>query len=314
MGAATSDDAAVWRLTANRALIATVDFFTPIVDDAFTWGAIAATNAASDVYAMGGRPLFALNVVAWPRERLPLDLLGDALAGAAEAASGGGWIVAGGHTVDGEEPLIGQAVIGEVHPDRILTNAGAKRGQAIVLTKALGTGLLATAVKRSTQADIQPGGLWAEAYDDAIASMTRLNSRAAEVAQLAGASAATDITGFGLLGHLQRVASESGACLNIDADAVPHLTGADALLDAGFVPGGTLRNLDFVEPSVNAVARVDWERLRFLFADPQTSGGLAFFCDPAAAETAVQELRRDGHAAAVIGRVAEGSPGTIVVR
>ena len=212
--------------------------------------------------------------------------------------------------------MIGQAVVGEVHPDRILTNAGARPGQAVVLTKAIGTGLLATAVKRSDPADIERGGPWAVAYDAAIASMIRSNSRAADVAQLASATAATDITGFGLLGHLQRVASESAVCIQLDADAVPRLPGAESLIEAGFVPGGTMRNLDFLQASVAGGARADWNVLRYLLADPQTSGGLAFFCDPAAADSAVEELRRDGHPAAVIGHVAEakGRAGTIVVR
>ena len=314
MGTATGDDAAVWRLSADRALIATVDFFTPLVEDPFTWGAIAATNAASDVYAMGGRPLFALNVVAWPRERLPLDILGDALAGAADAAARGGWLVVGGHTVDGEEPLLGQAVIGEVHPDHLLTNAGARPGQSIVLTKALGTGLVATAVKRSPATAISADGVLYDAYTAAVSSMTLLNGRAAAVAQSFGATAATDITGFGLLGHLQRVAAESAVHIELHGDAVPRLTGAEALIAAGFVPGGTLRNLEFLEPHISGQGRSDWDEIRYLLADPQTSGGLAFFCDPAAAVTAVQELALDGHAAAVIGTVTDGPAGTIAVR
>ena len=282
------------------------------MDDARTWGQIAAANAASDVYAMGGRPLFALNVVAWPRDRLSLELLGDALLGAEEVAQRGGWIIAGGHTVDGEEPLLGQAVIGEAHPDRLLTNAGARVGEVVVLTKGLGTGLLATAVKRLDASAISNGGQLHVAYAAAVASMTLLNAQAAEAALAVGASAVTDVTGFGLLGHLSRLATESAVSIRLEADAIPRLSGAEALLDAGFVPGGTHRNLDHVSRVVNATHK-DWDRLRLLLADPQTSGGLLFTTGRVGAESAVQELRGSGHQAEIIGVVTEDQPGSITV-
>jgi selenide, water dikinase len=303
----------VWRRPDGRALIATVDFFTPLVDDARTWGEIAAANAASDVYAMGGRPLFALNIVAWPRERLSLDLLGEVLAGGGATAESGGWFVVGGHTVDGDEPLYGQAVIGEVVGETLLTNAGARAGQALVLTKALGTGLLATAVKRSPADAVAPGGSLADAYHAAVDSMRRLNDVAAEAARQAAATAATDVTGFGLVGHLGRLARASGLQAEVVLDALPLLPGAERLRDEGHVPGGTGRNLEdlggrlrWTDPSAAA-------RWADLVADPQTSGGLLFACAPAAASDAVAELRRSGHAAAVIGRLADGEAGAITL-
>ncbi len=265
----------MWRRPDGRALVATADFFTPIVDDARTWGRIAAANAASDVYAMGGSPLFALNLVAWPRDTLPLDLLGEVLAGGAEVAAAGGWVVAGGHTVDGAEPMYGQAVIGEVDADRVLTNAGGRAGDALVLTKPLGTGLVATMVKHRAPADVAPGGASHDLYERAVAEMTRLNDVAARVALAAGTRCATDVTGFGLLGHLQRLAAASGVGARVELAAVPVLAGAWDLLDAGLVPGGTLRNLEHVRPWVTAAGADVGERELTLLADAQTSGGPA---------------------------------------
>src|SRR5690349_335686 len=256
VGTEWGDDAAVWRRPDGRLSIATIDFFTPIVDDPRHWGAIAAANAASDVYAMGGTPLFALNVVAWPRDHLSLDLLGEVLQGAREIADAGGWLIVGGHSVDGAEPLFGQAVMGETSTDRLLTNAGGRPGHVLVLTKALGTGLVATAVKRSDPSALEPGGPLAPSYAAAIASMTTLNADAARVAVAASASAATDVTGFGLLGHLHKLALASGVEARVRVDAVPRLPGVEALLAAGQVPGGTGRNQAFVRPFLDpSVAR-----------------------------------------------------------
>jgi selenide,water dikinase len=302
----------VWRRPDGRALVATADFFTPIVDDARTWGRIAAANAASDVYAMGGTPLFALNLTVWPRERLPLEVLGDVLAGGADVAADGGWVVAGGHTVDGEEPMYGQAVVGEVDAEAILSNAGARAGEALVLTKPLGTGLVATMVKRCDPVAIAPGGDRAAAYEAAVAQMTRLNDVAARVALASEASAATDVTGFGLLGHLQKLALASGVSAHLDLEAVPVLPGAWALLDAGYVPGGTQRNLAFVREHVRADGSVT-DRELTLLSDAQTSGGLLFTCPEAAAEDAVSELRRTGHVAARVGRLGDGRAGSVRV-
>ncbi len=310
MGTETGDDAAVWRLGKGRALISTADFFAPVVDDPHTWGRIAATNAASDVYAMGGTPRFGLNLVAWPHGDLPLEVLTEVLAGGAAAAADGGWAVVGGHTVDGPEPMYGQAVTGEADEESLLTNAGAQPGQSLVLTKPLGTGLLATAVKRSGPEAIEPGGWLAEAYAAGVAEMTRLNDEAASAALEAKATAATDITGFGLLGHLQKLATASGVGAVIRAEEVPLLPAVWELLDQGFVPGGTARNLDHVRPWVRGS---DDQRTLTMLADAQTSGGLLFCCPPAAAAEAVARLMAAGHAAAVIGEVSASDPGAVVV-
>ena len=310
MGTETGDDAAVWRIGEGRALISTADFFAPVVDDPHTWGRIAATNAASDVYAMGGTPRFGLNLVAWPHGDLPLEVLTDVLAGGAAAAADGGWAVAGGHTVDGPEPMYGQAVTGEADEESLLTNAGAQPGQSLVLTKPLGTGLLATAVKRSGPEAIEPGGWLAEAYAAGVAEMTRLNDEAASTALEAKATAATDITGFGLLGHLQKLATASGVGAVIRTEEVPLLPDAWEMLDQGFVPGGTARNLDHVRPWVRGS---DNQRILTMLADAQTSGGLLFCCPPAAAAEAVARLIAAGHAAAVIGEVSASDPGAVVV-
>jgi selenide,water dikinase len=308
VGAETGDDALVWRRPSGQALVATVDFFTPVVDDARTWGRIAAANAVSDIYAMGGSPLFALNLVAWPRDQLPLDLLSEVLLGGEETAEEGGWVVAGGHTVDGPEPMYGQAVVGEVDPASMLTNAGGQAGDALVLTKAIGTGLVATAVKRCEPSEVASGGKLAEAYEAALAGMTRLNAEAAATARASGATAGTDVTGFGLLGHLHKLAAASNLAAVIDVEAVPVLPGAWELLEAGFVPGGTDRNREFFEPWVE---KTDDERVLTMLCDAQTSGGLLFACRPEAAAAAVAELCGTGHAAAVVGQLLEGAPGSI---
>ncbi len=292
----------MWRRPDGRALVATVDVFTPIVDDAATWGRIAAANAASDVYAMGGTPLFALAFAAWPRDELPLALLTDVLRGGEEVAATGGWVVAGGHTIDGPEPLYGQVVIGEVDESALLTNTGARPGDVLVLTKPVGTGLLATAVKRRAPADVAPGGPLADVYAAAVASMTRLNAAAARVGSRNGATAATDVTGYGLLGHLAELCAGSGVDARLDVRAVPRLPGLDALVAAGEVPGGTRRNLDHVRPQLVAEG-LDEDDL-IVLADAQTSGGLLLALpDEGAAARAVAELRADAHDAAVVGRL-----------
>ncbi len=225
VGSATGDDAGVWRLDADRALVLTTDFFTPIVDDARTWGRIAAVNAVSDVYAMGGTPLIALNLVAWNVDELSMDLLGEVLAGAGDVAVEAGFAIIGGHSVDDPEPKYGLAVVGEAHPDRLLTNAGLRPGQVLVLTKALGTGIVSTAVKRG----VAP----ADVAEAAVASMLRLNADASRAALAAGATGATDVTGFSLLGHLGRMAIESGVDVVLDVAAVPVLDGVRDLAAAG---------------------------------------------------------------------------------
>lgn len=276
----------------DRAIVATVDFFTPIVDDPATWGAIAAANALSDVYAMGARPLFALNLVGWPREALPFELLGEVLRGAGEVARRAGCAIVGGHSIDDAEPKFGMAVIGEAHPDRLLTNAGARPGDALVLTKPLGTGILTTALKR--------GDLGEDDLAEAVAVMTTLNAGAARAALAVGASAATDITGFGLLGHLGNLLAASGVGARVSAGAVPLLTGVRELATRGIVPGGSRRNRE-------AAAATEWdpavdEALRVILTDAQTSGGLLLAVAPERVESLVEHLRSEATpAVAVIG-------------
>jgi selenide, water dikinase len=302
----------VWRRPDGRALVATVDVFTPIVDDAATWGRIAAVNAASDVHAMGATPLFALAVAAWPRDRLPLELLSDVLEGGQDAAAEGGWIVGGGHTIDGAEPLYGQAVIGEVDPDRLLTNAGARPGDALVLTKPLGTGLLATAIKRRPAAAVAPGGELGDLYVAGVREMTRSNGRAAALALEFGAHAATDVTGFGLLGHLRELARASGLTAHLDQARVPRFAGIEALLATGEVPGGTRRNLAHVRPHLDAGGVGDDTLL--LLADAQTSGGLIVALPEDRAAVLADTLAGEGHAAAVVGALSDdGEAGRITL-
>lgn len=304
--AATRDDAAVFRLSDDRALVATVDFFTPIVDDAAAWGAIAAANALSDVYAMGATPLFALNLVGWPREQLPFDLLGEVLAGAYGVMERARCLVLGGHSVDSVEPLVGMAVVGEVHPDRMLTNAGACAGDVLVLTKPLGTGLLATALKR--------GALLETGMAEAVRSMTTLNEGAARAALRVGVSAATDVTGFGLLGHLAHMLEASRVAAEVAYESLPILSHAWNLAARGIVPGGTERNL------AAAWERTTWaddlrEADRILCVDAQTSGGLLLAVPQENEPALVQALRDEGTpAAAVIGRIVGGEGGRIVVK
>ena len=298
VGLATGDDAAVWRIGRGRALVLTADFITPVVDDARTWGRIAATNSVSDVYAMGGRPLLALNLVAWNSEELSNDLLTQVLAGGEDAARACGFVVGGGHTVDDPEPKYGMAVVGEVNPSRMLTNTRLRPGNALVLTKPLGTGVISTAIKR--------GEARAEVVDRAVREMTRSNEAAAAAAMRHGATAATDVTGFGLLGHGLRMAQESGVDLEISIGEVPLIEGARELAALGIVPGGTARNLDWVSTSLDTGDVSDVPVT--LLADAQTSGGLLLgMVSHDAGRAAVTELRLSGHSAAVIGRVTEGS-------
>lgn len=260
VGLDDGDDAGVVRIDACTAVISTADFFTPVVDDAYDFGRIAAANALSDVYAMGGRPVMAVNLVGWPRDVLPTELLREVLRGGLDVAREADCHVAGGHSIDDPEPKYGMAVTGIGHPDRLLRNDAAQAGQAISLTKPLGVGVLNNRHKST-----------GEIFDNAIASMVTLNRAACEAAVNAGLKAATDVTGFGLLGHLYKMARASGVTAVVDAAAVPYLDGARAALAAGYVSGGTRRNLDWVRPHLSASVSED-ELL--LLADAQTSGGL----------------------------------------
>ena len=297
VGAATGDDAAVYRLDDGRALVVTAAFIPPVVADARMWGRVAAATAGSDVYAMGGRPLLALNLVGWNSEELSIDLLAEVLLGAQDVASEGGFVIAGGHTVDDPEPKFGLAVVGEADPDQLLTNTGFRPGDVLVLTKPLGIGVITTAIKAGTAPD--------DVVHGALDCMTRLNAEAARVALDAGATGATDVTGFGLLGHLGRAVMESGVDAEIDVGAVPLLEGARALAETGSIPGGSRRNLAWVDERLDRGNHDELDVL--LLADAQTSGGLVFGASPAAAHEALDRLEETGHTASVIGRVAEGN-------
>jgi selenide,water dikinase len=305
VGAEEGDDAAVLRLDARQALVLTTDFFTPIVDDARDWGRIAAANALSDVYAMGGRPILALNLTAWPAADLPVELLAEVLRGGAEVAAEAGCPVVGGHSIDDPEPKYGLAVVGLADPARLLTIARARPGDRLVLTKPLGTGVVATAVKRG---DPDPAAVAA-----AVASMTTLNRDAAEAAVAAGVEAATDVTGFGLLGHLHRMLRASGVAGEVHAARVPFLPGAAELAAAGFVSGGSRNNQAYLgdhvelEPGLPPVVAT-------LLHDAQTSGGLLLSVPAGALGDLVADLRRRRIEPAVVGRVVEGTPGRLAVR
>ncbi|HEX5616114.1 MAG TPA: selenide, water dikinase SelD [Acidimicrobiia bacterium] len=305
VGFDTSDDAAVYRLRDDLAIVVTTDFFTPIVDDPYDWGRVAATNALSDVYAMGGTPLLALNLVAWPREGLPFDLLARVLDGGAQVARDAGCLVAGGHSIDDAEPKYGLAVVGTVHPDEVLTNSGAQPGDAIVLTKPIGLGVISTALKREVATD--------EHLTRALEVMTALNATARDAALEVGVHAATDVTGFGLLGHLREMAVGSGVGVDLHADRVPVIDGVRDLIAAGMVAGGTQRNHAFVRPDVSFGDLPEPEQL--LLADAQTSGGLLLSVAADRADALVDALeQRATLAAAVVGRTTADDPGRIRVR
>jgi len=304
VGLDTADDAAVYRLTDDVAVVVTTDFFTPIVDDPYDWGRIAATNALSDVYAMGGAPLLALNLVAWPREGLPFELLARVIDGGSDVVRQAGALVGGGHSIDDPEPKFGLAVVGTVDPARVLTNRAARVGDALVLTKPIGLGVISTAVKRNAA----PHALVA----DAVRIMTTLNAGARDAALEQGdvVHAATDVTGFGLLGHLREMLVASGVAADVDAGAVPVIDGVRALVDAGMVAGGTQRNHAFVGESVDWNGLPEHEQL--LLADAQTSGGLLLAVASDAADDLVAALvRNDTLAASVVGTTRAGPPGTM---
>jgi selenide,water dikinase len=287
----------VWRLAADRALVVTADFITPVVDDARTWGRIAACNSVSDIYAMGGKPLFALNLVGWNSQELPTELLGEVLAGAEMTGRECGYVTIGGHTVEDPEPKFGLVVVGEAPPGQLLTNRGLRDGDALVLTKRLGTGVITTAIKRG----LAPG----PAAAAAIESMTTPNASAAAAALAAGATGGTDVTGFGLLGHLGQMAEASGADVRLDTAAIEFLPGARELAGQDLLPGGTRRNLAWVRDRLDPGGATELTLL--LLADAQTSGGLLFGADPERAAGAVAGLTGSGLPAAVIGAARRGT-------
>ena len=262
VGLDDGDDASAVRVREDLAVLSTADFFTPVVDDAYDWGRIAAANALSDIYAMGGTPVTAINLVGWPREKLPMELMTEVLRGGLDVAAQAKCPVAGGHSIDDPEPKYGMAVTGIAHPDELMRNDSAEVGLPLTLTKPIGVGILNNRHKQT-----------GEYFDEAVATMTELNADAARAAVAAGVKAATDVTGFGLLGHLFKMCRASGVGAVIDAAAVPRLGGVDESIASGYVSGGTRRNLDWVRPNLTTEDSVTEDEL-FLLADAQTSGGL----------------------------------------
>ncbi len=307
VGLQTSDDAAVYKLSDDLALIQTVDFFPPVVDDPFAYGGIAAANAMSDVYAMGGEVTLGLNIAAWP-DTLPTEGLSRIFAGGAAKMAEAGAIIAGGHTVTDDEPKYGICVTGTIHPARILTKAGARAGDRLYLTKAIGTGIVLTALKHEAADE----GHVAEA----TASMLRLNRLASQLAQEVGVNACTDITGFGLVGHAAEMAGKSGVRLRIAVEAVPFLSGALEYAELGFVPGGIGRNRDhFSTPGPHAVVLPAGLRrsLDDLLHDPQTSGGLLLSLPAERAAALEAAFAREKAPLWAIGEVVEGGGVEVVV-
>lgn len=303
VGIETSDDAAVYQISDTQAIVATTDFFMPVVDDPFDFGSIAATNAISDVYAMGGTPLFALALVGMPIDKLPVETIRAILEGGESVCKRAGIPIAGGHSIDSVEPIYGLVAIGLVDPRRLKRNADAKPGDKIVLGKGLGVGIYSAALKKEK--------LTQDHYAAMLASTTQLNTPGPKLAQLAGVRALTDVTGFGLLGHLLEVCKGSNVAAQLDWRAVPLLPGAAALAGEGFVTGASKRNW------ASYGARVDLGSLgeteRWLLCDPQTSGGLLVTCAPDAVDEVLGLFHADGFArAAVIGETVDGAPGVTV--
>jgi len=304
VGIESSDDAAVWRLNDEQAIVATTDFFMPIVDDPYEFGRIAATNAISDVYAMGGRPLFALALVGMPIDKLPHDTIRKILAGGDAAARTAGIPIAGGHSIDAQEPIYGLVAIGVVDPRKVKKNNAARAGDVLVLGKGLGVGIYSAALKK----DALPEA----GYRAMIDSTTRLNTPGTELGELDGVHAMTDVTGFGLLGHALEIARGSGLRAQVAFDALPVLEGADDLARAGFVTGASGRNWASYGGGVELFdGCADWQRA--ILTDPQTSGGLLVACAPEAVDAVMGVFRRHRFGqAAVIGGLAAGAAGVTV--
>jgi selenide,water dikinase len=300
VGIETADDAAVYKLNDEQALIATTDFFMPIVDDPFDFGRIAATNAISDVYAMGGTPIMALALVGMPVNKLPLDTIGKIIQGGESICAEAGIPIAGGHTIDSVEPIYGLVVMGLVHPSKVKRNADARAGDVLILGKPLGVGVLSAALKKDR--------LDADGYAAMIANTTKLNKPGKPLAELAGVHALTDVTGFGLLGHLLELARGAKLTAHLDMASIPLLPGVEQLAHDGFFTGASGRNWDAYGMDVELGAGVG-DTQRVLLTDPQTSGGLLVSCDPASVDEVLALFAREGFGhAAVIGRMEAGAP------
>jgi selenide,water dikinase len=300
VGIETADDAAVYKLNDEQALIATTDFFMPIVDDPFDFGRIAATNAISDVYAMGGTPIMALALVGMPVNKLPLDTIGKIIQGGESICAEAGIPIAGGHTIDSVEPIYGLVVMGLVHPSKVKRNADARAGDVLILGKPLGVGVLSAALKKDK---LDAGG-----YAAMIANTTKLNKPGKALAELAGVHALTDVTGFGLLGHLLELARGAKLSAELEMSRIPLLPGVEQFAHEGFFTGASGRNWDAYGQDVDLGAGVG-DTQRVLLTDPQTSGGLLVSCHPDSVDEVLALFAREGFGeAAVIGRMAEGAP------
>ena len=297
-----ADDAAVYRINAKTAVVATLDFFAPIVDDPYAYGAIAAANAMSDVFAMGGEVVLALNVAAFP-EDLPVSAISEILRGGAEKVAEAGGVIAGGHTIWDQEPKYGLSVLGIAHPKRLMTKAGLKPGDRLYLTKPLGIGCIVSAMRN--------GRAEAEWADAAVESMLQLNRHPSHLALQAGVRAATDVTGFGLLGHLWEMAERSGVGVTVELDSLPLLPGALESSSMGFHTGGEGRNRHWVEPHMEFPPRVDEDRLALGF-DPQTSGGLVLAISPRRAARLEAAFAGDDLPLWPIGRAVKGTPRLLI--
>lgn len=305
VGIETADDAAVYKLNDSQALIATTDFFMPIVDDPYEFGRIAATNAISDVYAMGGKPIMALALVAMPVNQLPIEVIGDIVRGGQDVCRAAGIPIAGGHTIDSVEPIYGLVVMGLVHPDRVRRNAGAKAGDVLILGKPLGVGVLSAALKKEQLSEA--------GYRQLIDTTTKLNTPGIALAQLDGVHALTDVTGFGLAGHALELARGAGLTAVIEWSKVPLLDGVEAMVAEGFVTGASGRNWAGYGASVELAEGLP-ATAQSLLSDPQTSGGLLVSCAAEAVDAVLETFRREGFGAAkVIGRAEAGLPGLTVL-
>lgn len=292
VGIETSDDAAVYKLNEDTAIIQTLDFFTPVVDDPYTYGQIAAANSLSDVYAMGGKPIVAMNIVCFPM-CVSMDVLGEILRGGADKVLEAGAVVVGGHTVDDNEPKFGLSVTGTVHPDKVLKNYGCKAGEIIILTKPLGTGVINTAIKGEIASK--------EAYNEAVKVMSTLNKYAAEAMEGYDISACTDITGFGFLGHSYEMASASKVTLKFNKNQIPYIKEAKEYAEMGLVPEGTYKNRGYLEGKYSLKDVPEW--LSDILFDPQTSGGLMFSCSRETGEKILEKLGKLNIASAIVGEV-----------
>lgn len=296
MGSATGDDAAVYKMSENQALVVTVDFFPPIVDDPWFYGAISAANSISDVYAMGAKPFLALNIACFPSD-LPIEILAEIQKGGQEKAAEAGVIIVGGHTINDEEPKYGMAVIGIVEPGKEVTKAGSKVGDKLILTKPIGTGLITTGGKQ--------GVVNKQTMDKALESMSLLNKDAAEAMVDVGVNSCTDITGFGLLGHMKDMMISSGIAANIYSSKIPILDGALELAKSNIFPDGTNRNIDYVADLVSWDPFLE-DYLKLILCDPQTSGGLLISVDESRVEQLIGQLGKSGNnTSSVIGDVVE---------